>query len=136
MSTPVRFQLSRRAGYRMPPGGAAVTRASRWGNPHKVAEVGRAEAVRLFENDLLVGRLRISVADVRDHLAGRPLGCTCRLDEECHADVLLRIANAEDLDDGECPLPVRPEVAAVASPGMSGAERDLSGSAAADGGVW
>lgn len=95
MSTPLRFQLSRRAGYRMPPGGASVTRASRWGNPHKVAEVGRTEAVRLFEEDLLAGRLRISVEDVRRHLAGRPLGCTCRLDEACHADVLLRVANRD-----------------------------------------
>jgi hypothetical protein len=41
------------------------------------------------------GRPAVSVDDVRHHLAGRPLGCYCRLDEACHADVLLRVANSE-----------------------------------------
>lgn len=151
MSTPSRFQLSRRAGYRMTLGGASVTRGSRWGNPHKVADVGRAEAVRLFEDDLLAGRLPISVDDVRHHLAGRPLGCTCRLDEACHADVLLRVANPGALGVAHSSPPVRSAGAAVASVDMRagltaqerrrteagggagyGAGRSASGSAAAD----
>lgn len=156
MIAPARFQLSRRAGYRMPPGGASVTRGSRWGNPHKVADVGRAEAVKLFEEDLLAGRLPISVDDVRRHLAGRPLGCTCRLDEACHADVLLRVANPAALGVGVLGValsasPVRSAGAAVASLDMRagltaqerrhtepvgsagyGAGRSASGSAAAD----
>jgi hypothetical protein len=65
------------------------------GNPHTVRDVGRAEAVRLFEDDLRAGRLAVSVDDGRHHLAGRPLGCHCRLDEACHAEVLLRVANSE-----------------------------------------
>ena len=39
-------------------------------------------------------RLAISVDDVREHLRGRDLACWCPLDEPCHADVLLAVANA------------------------------------------
>lgn len=35
----------------------------------------------------------VTVADVRWHLAGRDLACWCPLDQPCHADVLLEIAN-------------------------------------------
>ena len=35
---PLRFQLSRKKGYRKPEGGVVVTRASRWGNPFIVGE--------------------------------------------------------------------------------------------------
>jgi len=30
---------------------------------------------------------------IRDELAGKDLACWCRLDQPCHADVLLAIAN-------------------------------------------
>lgn len=39
------------------------------------------------------GRDRVTVADVRAQLAGRNLACWCPLDQLCHADVLLEIAN-------------------------------------------
>ena len=55
--------------------------------------LGRAEAKRLYRADLLAGRLRVSVADVRRELRGRDLACYCALNEPCHADVLLEIAN-------------------------------------------
>lgn len=35
-----------------------------------------------------------SVADIREHLAGRDLMCWCPLHQPCHADVLLELANA------------------------------------------
>jgi hypothetical protein len=55
--------------------------------------LGREEAVRRYRADLLAGRLRITVDDVKRELAGRDLACYCRPDELCHADVLLAIAN-------------------------------------------
>lgn len=88
-----RFQLSRRRGSHNPPNGVSVARPHRWGNPYAVARYGREEAVRLFEEALLAGRLRVEVDDVRRELAGKALGCWCRLDQACHADVLLRVAN-------------------------------------------
>jgi hypothetical protein len=69
-----------------------VTRPTKWGNPHPL-EIGRDEAVRRYRADLVAGRLGIGVHDVRRELRGRDLACYCPLDEPCHADVLLEIAN-------------------------------------------
>ncbi len=74
-----------------------VSRPTRWGNPHPL-DLGRAEAVRRYREDLLAGRLDVRVADVQRELRGRDLACYCPLDEPCHADVLLEIANARPLD--------------------------------------
>ena len=56
-------------------------------------ELGRAEAVRRYREDLLAGRLLITVADVKQQLRGADLACYCPLNEPCHADVLLEVAN-------------------------------------------
>lgn len=90
---PQRRQRSRRKGAHLPPGTIVVTRPTKWGNPHPLS-LGRAEAVRRYREDLLAGRLAISVADVARELRGRDLACYCPLDEPCHADVLLDVANA------------------------------------------
>jgi hypothetical protein len=89
---PRRFQRSRRKGARLPAGVVVVTRPTRWGNPHPLA-LGREEAVRRYHDDLLAGRLAVGIDDVRGELRGRDLACYCPLDQPCHADVLLRIAN-------------------------------------------
>jgi uncharacterized protein DUF4326 len=69
-----------------------VTRPTKWGNPHPLA-LGRAAAVRRYQEDLMAGRLGVSVDDVKRELRGRDLACYCPLDEPCHADVLLSVAN-------------------------------------------
>jgi len=56
-------------------------------------ELGRKEAVRRYRDDLLAGRLAVTVEDARRELRGRDLACYCPLDEPCHADVLLAVAN-------------------------------------------
>lgn len=89
---PERYQRSRRKGSRLPDGVVVVTRPTKWGNPHPLA-LGRAEAVRRYEADLRAGRLAVSIDDVRRELRSRDLACYCPLDEPCHADVLLKIAN-------------------------------------------
>jgi hypothetical protein len=90
---PKRLQRSRRKGARLPPGTVVVTRPTKWGNPHPL-ELGRREAVRRYRDDLLAGRLAIGVEEVKRELCGRDLACYCPLDEPCHADVLIEIANA------------------------------------------
>ncbi|WP_194821269.1 DUF4326 domain-containing protein [Micromonospora sp. S-DT3-3-22] len=37
--------------------------------------------------------LKVTPDEIRTHLAGKDLACWCRLDQPCHADVLLEIAN-------------------------------------------
>jgi hypothetical protein len=87
-----RLQRSRRAGARLPSDAIVVTRPTKWGNPHPL-ELGRSEAVRRFREDLLAGRLAVTVADAITELRGRDLACYCPLDEPCHADVLIELAN-------------------------------------------
>jgi Domain of unknown function (DUF4326) len=93
-----RIQLQRGRGWRKPAGAVVVARPSKWGNPFVIdGERSRPQAVAQFERALVHGLpapLPYTVEDVRRELAGRDLACWCPLDEPCHADVLLRIANA------------------------------------------
>lgn len=66
---------------------------------HQVEFATRAQVVELFRRAVLTdtGRYRNtpSVAEIRAELRGRDLACWCPLDQPCHADVLLAIANGE-----------------------------------------
>ncbi len=72
-----------------------VARPSRWGNPFVVGVDGdRTECVELYRGALERGELPFTDAEVGRELAGRDLACWCRLDQVCHADLLLQMANA------------------------------------------
>lgn len=105
---PKRIQRKRTKGWRKPGGAVIVDRTSRWGNPFRVGDPDvpdRAAAVRKFEEWLIPYRSNktgtieqyliseANMAEVQEALRGRDLVCFCPLDEPCHADVLLRIAN-------------------------------------------
>lgn len=98
----IRIQRKRMLGWRKPEGAVNVTRGSDWGNPFKVGDwvtsngyvfrVTPAIAVSLFE--ALVDSLGSGIYEqIREELRGKDLMCFCRLDQPCHADVLLQIAN-------------------------------------------
>ena len=86
-----------------------VGRPTKWGNPFVVGTDGtRAQCVELFQT-MLAGYICVSCAPAladaqiayhkmarreRRHLRGKNLACWCPLDQPCHADVLLEIANA------------------------------------------
>ncbi len=96
---PERIQLRRTKGWRMPPNNVKVARPTIWGNPHRVGWCPRCEkmhsaeeAVRLFE--LYARGYPLGVAKIREALKGKSLACFCPLDQPCHADVLLEIANS------------------------------------------
>jgi hypothetical protein len=93
---PRRIQLTRRKGWRKPEGAVVVARPTKWGNPFRLGEHGasRADVVRWFA---LYRHHEDYPSDdeVRAELAGHDLACWCPLDQVCHADVLLRIANEE-----------------------------------------
>lgn len=106
---PRRLQLRRSKGWRMPENTVKVDRTTKWGNPYKVGEDGTAaECVDLYRA-LLSGYLCLTskatlelqrksvavVAACHEELRGKNLGCWCRADKPCHADVLLEVANAE-----------------------------------------
>ena len=95
-----RIQLSRRPGWRLPHGALSVARPNRYGNPFIVAKptnggnISRDQAVAMFREALFDGRLQFTVAEVRRELRGRSLACWCSLEQPCHADVLLEVANS------------------------------------------
>jgi uncharacterized protein DUF4326 len=88
---PKRIRLSRRPGWRKPPG-AVVSRPTRWGNPYPVSEYGRDQAIALFRRYLADNPDLVAAA--RQELAGRDLACWCSPDLACHADIWLEVANA------------------------------------------
>lgn len=75
----------------LPPDAIYVGRPSRWGNPYQVKKYGRDEALRLY-NIHLTAKIQ-NEPDFLTPLAGRDLACWCKLDEACHADILMRLCN-------------------------------------------
>ena len=104
MSVPKRIQRKRTRGWKMPEGAVYVGRPTVWGNRWKPgifsAVLGRtiqcnAEAVEVFSEVMARGEDSSSWrAFAREKLRGKDLACWCPLDQPCHADVLLEIANA------------------------------------------
>jgi len=104
MNSPARIQLSRRKGWKMPPNTVKVDRGTRWGNDFKVTEDRSAEqAVTMFERELQVSAERrpANLAPWLAPLRGKNLACWCALDAPCHADVLLKLANAPVCEEVE-----------------------------------
>ena len=107
MVKPVRIQLSRKKGWRMPPNTVKVDRSTKWGNPFVVGiHDTRERCVQLFRF-LMAGHICLSFGNHADkqiayyqhvrrnrrHLRGKNLACWCPLDQPCHADILLELAN-------------------------------------------
>jgi hypothetical protein len=81
----------------MPEGAVYVGRPSRWGNPHfsRWSTTRPQRAVAAFRSDLRDHEARDAAAFDRwlAPLRGHDLACWCPLDQPCHADVLLELAN-------------------------------------------
>lgn len=98
---PMRVQLSRLKGWRMPPNTVKVDRSTKFGNPFRVTPDQTAVAV------VCAFRTWITVDGVHagrplqkhrmiahlETLRGKNLACWCKPGAPCHADVLLEIAN-------------------------------------------
>lgn len=110
---PERIQLRRTKGWHKPENTVVVSRPSKWGNPFKVEMIdhewrvrglGRlwfgyttnadaiAAAVELYRSLWRAPRNYFPDADL-SKLRGHDLACWCPLDQPCHADVLLELAN-------------------------------------------
>ncbi len=111
MSTePKRIQRKRTKGWRMPEGAVYVGRPTEWGNPWTVGapimlewhdrrwgdgSLSCREMVTTAELSVALYRIAFTpdATEIRNELAGRDLACWCPLDQPCHADVLLELAN-------------------------------------------
>ena len=115
---PVRVQLSRKKGWRMPENTVSVARPGKFGNPftkenaiesgYATEEMWRAFVVDCFRDwlgpsqsgrDWWQGpesdRRRAAILEALPSLRGKNLACWCALGSPCHADVLLELANPE-----------------------------------------
>lgn len=100
---PHRVQIQRRAGWVLPPNTVWVARPSRYGNIFRIGApnptpngpsgpMSRAIAVALYR-DWLTTMTPANLGEWLEPLRGHDLACYCALDQECHADVLLELAN-------------------------------------------
>jgi hypothetical protein len=120
---PIRIQRKRTRGWRMPENTVAVDRTTGFGNPFpiekgkstsmgqtedvwivgtwtgpglwfcKTAEEAQSLSVRAYEGWLNLPAQSALRERATQILHGRNLMCWCRLDQPCHADVLLELAN-------------------------------------------
>ena len=96
---PFRVQRKRTKGWKMPLNTIYVGRPPKWGNPASVKNgptIGgvhssfTAEEAVEFYRDYVTRKFEDWEFD---SLRGRNLACWCHLNEPCHADVLLELAN-------------------------------------------
>lgn len=127
---PVRVQLRRTKGWRMPPNTVKVTRPSVYGNPYIVGADGQQDVCVEKFRALVTGEnpLGLRLTPIRERFAsrrcgfahrdlnwneraiaalrGKNLACWCRVGDPCHADVLLELANATAAErTGKTPSP-------------------------------
>jgi hypothetical protein len=93
---PVRVQRKRTKGWKMPENTVSVTRPGIFGNHAACVccEHDPARAVELFREWVEQVASPSWKAKVRSELRGKNLACWCQLDQPCHADVLLELANS------------------------------------------
>lgn len=111
---PKRIQQRRTKGWRKPENTVSVARPGQWGNPFVVGTTkwladpdGQPVVVPVPDAQAAVDLFRWYVTGgerervIRDRLRGKNLMCFCPLDQPCHADVLLEIANQPARSEGE-----------------------------------
>lgn len=100
VTMPQRIQRQRTKGWRMPPNTIYVGRPTRWGNwykPSKTQSVTECVALYRREWEDFIAREADALPRLKRNLGGRDLACWCSLSSPCHADVLLELANRDDV---------------------------------------
>ena len=107
---PERIQRKRKKGWRMPANTVYVGRPTKWGNPFIVGREYRDlfGAAKLCTKVLARDWFKAWINDTKwsgagqlleranIELRGKNLACWCPMDQPCHADVLLELANGQD----------------------------------------
>jgi len=111
---PVRVQRKRTKGFKLPINTVCVTRGTKWGNPFTFGDflvsLTLLASVRRIENHEVMNGEGLKwilesykkymqenpelVALAKKELKGKNLACWCGLNDGCHADILLEIANS------------------------------------------
>ncbi len=101
MTAPKRIQRKRTKGWRMPEGAVYVGHPGRFGNPYVVGGINPFTLRKIETNAESVDTYRAARQSWNHDylmrwlapLRGHDLACWCPLDQPCHADVLLELAN-------------------------------------------
>jgi len=110
---PKRIQRKRTKGWKMPEGAVYVGRPSKWGNPWKPEQYWDAgysgsldvalrhcidayKAWLLGKEHWAHSTKALKPTPDLARLRGKDLACWCPLDQPCHADVLLELANQSE----------------------------------------
>lgn len=123
MEKPIRIQRKRTAGFKLPENTICVMRGTKFGNPFKVGKYfaingghakfelyadafgkpGYEDYVLIENNEMAVTAFvnylkedyygKLLAIEAKEKLKGKNLACWCSLDESCHVDFLLKIAN-------------------------------------------
>lgn len=93
MSNRVKYSLQDiYKGVKLPDNTKKVDRSTKFGNPFKVGnnegEFTREEALRLYQIylDFVISKKLLDIEPLR----GYNLACSCSLEDNCHADILLK----------------------------------------------
>lgn len=95
---PKRIQRKRTKGWRMPPNTVYVGRPTKWGNSYRLGNAPPYMFSREQERRIVIAKYSDwlvesgAMSDIHE-LTGKDLACWCPLDQPCHADVLLELAN-------------------------------------------
>ena len=90
-----RIQIKRIKGWRKPTNAVYVGHPSDWGNPYDLKGHDRDTALKLYSR-WLDEKLEKDPTFL-DPLRGNDLMCYCPLDEDCHADILLKKIEATNV---------------------------------------
>ncbi len=115
-AAPIRVHRRRVKGWKMPANTVSVCRPGKYGNPIRVGMFKGFTAQNARDNyeqwikrnpvfysyDNAFGKPPTCDEIVSD-LRGKNLACFCALDQPCHADVLLKMANAGQLSNSQRP---------------------------------
>lgn len=104
-----RIQRKRKKGWKLPENTVYVGRPTKFGNPFLVSEFGAEKAVEMYRECILNNAMVYTHIDeimasilfdrfkwISENLSllkGKDLVCFCKLNNPCHADVLIELCN-------------------------------------------
>jgi hypothetical protein len=114
--TPQRIQRKRIRGWKMPDNTMYVGRPTKYGNPYRIVKENGIFVVRLDGVYFGCSEMKSAAAimavnwfidylgnmptwirsEMLDELRGNNLACWCPLDQSCHADILIALANVPE----------------------------------------
>ena len=89
-----RIQRMRTKGWRMPTNTVYVGRPTKWGNPFKESETVKIDQVLRQYRSYILCKVARGELDL-SWLNGKDLACWCRLDQGCHADILMELCGGK-----------------------------------------